>query len=39
MEVKRDKRKEEIVAGIWIQNQELFFSFQKAFDKSVDFWV
>jgi len=39
IQVKRDKGNEEIVAGIGIQNQQFLVSFQRAFDKSVDFYV
>jgi hypothetical protein len=35
IKVKRDKGNEEIVAGIGIQNQHFFVSFQRAFDKRV----
>jgi hypothetical protein len=35
--VKRDKGNEEIVAGIGIQIQQLLVSFQRDFDRSVDF--
>jgi len=37
--VKRDKRNDESVAGVGIQNQEFLVSFQRGFDKNIEFCI
>lgn len=39
IKVKRDKGNEEIVAGVGIQIQQFLVSFQRGFDKNVEFCV